>query len=426
MDSDTSTSSGIPEITDKKEDKKYPDNTKITTDTDLYFNLLANPDKINADVKPVLEPIVDSTSKIESDSSDDSSESSRKSRRSKSSEKSKNSRRSVRSDKSYGRGGRDIPMGTGSFKNGPTIKSYDSNGLSNANGPRKVLNEKEIKLKKIEMLRKLSELKSKGYELSKEYNFHSSLEDMEYEYELLKSYADKNNGVKLYKNLLVNSVALVEFFNEKYDPFDFQLEGWSEHMSLEVDSYDEVMEELYEKYRGSGKSMPPEIKLMFLVTASGAAFHYSKAAAKKGAGASIGANMGANMGTNMMANMMNKPKEQSRFMTPQEVHLEKLRNQQKEMRNQRVMPPPPTGGPVPAQGGPVVYGAGVTPAPIAGGAGGQRVTLSGNASDILNKIKAQQNQNRIVSETTIDSDEMRTSERKRRGRKPNSVIHIET
>jgi hypothetical protein len=415
VDSTTSslTSTGIPEVIEKKEDKKYPDNSKITSDTDLYFNLLANPDKINADVKPTLEPIVDSTSKIESDSSDDSSESSRRSRRSKSSERSS---RSKRSDRSYGR---DIPMGSTSFK--PTIKSYESNV------PKKILNEKELRLKKIEMLRKLSELKSKGYELSKDYNFHSSLEDMEYEYELLKSYADKNNGVKLYKNLLVNGVALVEFFNEKYDPFDFQFEGWSEHMSLEVDSYDEVMEELYEKYRGSGKSMPPEIKLMFLVTASGAAFHYSKAAAKKGAKANIGANMGTNMGTNMMANMMNKPKEQSRFMTPQEIHLEKLRNQQKEMRNQRVMPPPPSGGPVPTQGRPVVYGAGVTPAPvpISGGAG-QRVTLSGNASDILNKIKAQQNQNRIVSETTIDSDEMRTSERKRRGRKPNSVIHIET
>jgi len=409
VDSTTSslTSTGIPEVIEKKEDKKYPDNSKITSDTDLYFNLLANPDKINADVKPTLEPIVDSTSKIESDSSDDSSESSRRSRRSKSSERSS---RSKRSDKSYGK---DIPMGPTSFK--PTIKSYESNV------PKKILNEKELRLKKIEMLRKLSELKSKGYELSKDYNFHSSLEDMEYEYELLKSYADKNNGVKLYKNLLVNGVALVEFFNEKYDPFDFQLEGWSEHMSLEVDSYDEVMEELYEKYRGSGKSMPPEIKLMFLVTASGAAFHYSKAAAKKGAKANIGANMGANMGTNMMANMMNKPKEQSRFMTPQEIHLEKLRNQQKEMRNQRVMPPPPTGGQ-----GPVVYGAGVTPAPVSGGGAGQRVTLSGNANDILNKIKAQQNQNRIVSETTIDSDDMRTSERKRRGRKPNSVIHIET
>ena len=417
VDSATSslTSTGIPEVIEKKEEKKYPDNSKITSDTDLYFNLLANPDKINADAKPTLEPIVDSTSKIESDSSDDSSESSRRSRRSKSSGKSSKSSRSKRSDKSYGR---NIPMGPTSFN--PTIKSYEPSG------PRKVLNEKEIKLKKIEMLRKLSELKSKGYELSKEYNFHSSLEDMEYEYELLKSYADKNNGVKLYKNLLVNGVALVEFFNEKYDPFDFQLEGWSEHMSLEVDSYDEVMEELYEKYRGSGKSMPPEIKLMFLITASGAAFHYSKAAAKKGAGASIG----ANMGTNMMANMMNKPKEQSRFMTPQEIHLEKLRNQQKEMRNQRVMPPPPTtGGPVPTQERPVVYGAGVTPAPVpVSGGVGQRVTLSGNANDILNKIKAQQNQNRIVSETTIDSDEMRTSERKRRGRgrKPNSVIHIET
>ena len=69
---------------------------------------------------------------------------------------------------------------------------------------------------------------------------------MEYEYELLKSFANKRNGVKLYKNILLNVVSGVEFLNDKYDPFDFQLTGWSEHMSVEVDSYDEVIEEIYE------------------------------------------------------------------------------------------------------------------------------------------------------------------------------------
>ena len=35
-------------------------------------------------------------------------------------------------------------------------------------------------------------------------------------------------------------------------------------MSVEVDSYDDVLEELYEKYKGKGSSMPPEIKLVLL------------------------------------------------------------------------------------------------------------------------------------------------------------------
>ena len=65
-----------------------------------------------------------------------------------------------------------------------------------------------------------------------------------------------------------------------------------------------------------------------------------------------------------------------------------------------------------------VYGAGVTPVPI------NKIVIPNNANNILNKIKAQ-NENRVVSEQTIDSSELNTSERKR-GRKPKSVIHIET
>ena len=141
---------------------------------------------------------------------------------------------------------------------------------------KKELSPQEVRMKKIELLRRLSELKTKGYDLSKSYDFNSSIEEMEYEYDLLKSFANKRNGVKLYKNILLNTVSAVEFLNDKYDPFDFQLTGWSEHMSVEVDSYDDVIEELYEKYKGTGKKMPPEIKLLMLIVASASAFHFSK------------------------------------------------------------------------------------------------------------------------------------------------------
>ena len=56
---------------------------------------------------------------------------------------------------------------------------------------KKELSSQELRMKKIELLRKLSELKAKGYELSKSYNFDSSIEEMEYEFELLKSFANK-------------------------------------------------------------------------------------------------------------------------------------------------------------------------------------------------------------------------------------------
>jgi hypothetical protein len=142
---------------------------------------------------------------------------------------------------------------------------------------------------------------------------------MEYEYDLLKSFTNKRNGVKLYKNILLNTVSAIEFLNDKYDPFDFELNGWSEHMSVEADSYDEVLEELYEKYKGSGKKMPAEMKLLMLIVASGSAFHLSKSTFKN----LPGVDKVLQNNPDLIAKMINPKKETSQFMSEQEINLEK-------------------------------------------------------------------------------------------------------
>jgi hypothetical protein len=188
-------------------------------------------------------------------------------------------------------------------------------------------------MKKIELLRKLCDLKSKGYKLSKEYDFTSSIEEMEYEFDLLKSFADRRNGLKLYKNTIINFTNLVEFFNDKYDPFGVQLGGWSEHMSVEVDSYDDVLEELYEKYKGAGKSLPPEIKLLILIGFSASAFHFSKKhmsnlpMGTSGAGGNpLG---GLQSGIAQKIASMGKPQD-SKFMSEQELNIKRQKEELKE------------------------------------------------------------------------------------------------
>lgn len=210
----------------------------------------------------------------------------------------------------------------------------------------KKLTPQEIRMKKIEMLRKLSELKLRGYKLSREYDFNSSIEEMEYEYDMLKSFADKRNGIKLYKNLIMNGCSVIEFFNDKYDPFKFKLSGWSEHMNVEVDNYDDVLEELYEKYRGSGGSMPPEVKLLLLILASASAFHFSKNFESK----IPGLNKMYTNNAGVIPGMINGKKQKSQFMSPQELNINQQREEiiraekerKAQMRNQsnRVNPQP--------------------------------------------------------------------------------------
>jgi hypothetical protein len=62
--------------------------------------------------------------------------------------------------------------------------------------------------------------------------------------------------------------------NEKLNPFDWQLKGWSESVHENIEDFDEVFEELYDKYKERGK-MPPEARLLFMMVGSGFMFHMS-------------------------------------------------------------------------------------------------------------------------------------------------------
>jgi len=52
------------------------------------------------------------------------------------------------------------------------------------------------------------------------------------------------------------------------------LDGWSESVHENIEDFDEVFEELYDKYKGRG-NMPPEAKLLMSLVGSGFMFHMS-------------------------------------------------------------------------------------------------------------------------------------------------------
>lgn len=295
--SDSETSSDDLNINFLNLDKDDQVKKVISSTTDMYNNLIANPAKEKE--------VVQETSTITKTSNNDDSSVNSSSERSSEDVRTISSRKSDKSKKSSQKTFSPVNIKvTNASKILPTIPIKQT--------------AQEVRMKKIDMLRKLSEIKSKGYDLSKKYDFNSNIEEMEYEYELLKSFANKRNGIKLYKNIILNSASALEFLNDKYDPFDFKLSGWSEHMSVEVDSYEDVLEELYEKYKGKGSNMPPEIKLVLLMVTSASAFHFTKSYAQNSA---IETALKNNPG--MIASMLNKKKEQSQFMTQQEVNLQR-------------------------------------------------------------------------------------------------------
>jgi hypothetical protein len=95
-------------------------------------------------------------------------------------------------------------------------------------------------------------------------------------------------------------------------------------MQLEVDSWEDVLEEIYEKYKGTGRQMAPEIKLLYLIIASAGAFHFTKSQSSKLPG--LDSILASNPG--LLSKIINPSKtESSQFMTQQEVNIERQRDE---------------------------------------------------------------------------------------------------
>jgi hypothetical protein len=181
----------------------------------------------------------------------------------------------------------DIPTGNSSFPEisinkdsgdfgGPSMFSNDqtatgpSINLSAANR----LSPDEERKRKIDLINKLNRLETKGYTLTKHFSMDNTLEEIQLEYDRLVDAKNLEGSIRFQRQCLMGVVTGFEFLNGKFNPFDWQLEGWSESVHENIEDYDEVFEELYDKYKGRG-NMPPEAKLMMSLVGSGFMFHMS-------------------------------------------------------------------------------------------------------------------------------------------------------
>lgn len=134
------------------------------------------------------------------------------------------------------------------------------------------LSHAEIANMKKEMLYQFDRLEKKGINLPRKFDMTSSLEEMQAEYERLKKDRTVDVSVRFQRKMLMTIITGIEFMNGKFDPFDVNLDGWSESVNDSINDYDEIFEELHEKYKGKA-NMAPELKLMFALGGSAFMFH---------------------------------------------------------------------------------------------------------------------------------------------------------
>lgn len=131
---------------------------------------------------------------------------------------------------------------------------------------------KTIEDEKADLLNKINRLNKKGIASSQRLTIYSDIEEIRTEYKRMTYSIEVDRSIKFQRRMLIACVTGLEFLNEKFDPFDLELNGWSQNCMENVDDYDGVFEELYNKYKAKIQ-VAPEVKLIMMVGGSAMMFH---------------------------------------------------------------------------------------------------------------------------------------------------------
>tara|TARA_R110002050_G_scaffold20488_1_gene57974 strand:+ start:307 stop:1482 length:1176 start_codon:yes stop_codon:yes gene_type:complete len=169
------------------------------------------------------------------------------------------------------------PMDYGEYDEDPNI-GYGYEGGDTGGGGMYMEEEKPmpgyktIDEEKADLVNKLGRLEKKGFTVNKRLNAYSPIDELRTEVKRITYSIDVDKSVKFSRRMLIACTTGLEFMNKKYNPFEIQLDGWSENVMENVEDYDEVFEELYVKYR-TKMQVAPEVKLIMMLGGSAMMFH---------------------------------------------------------------------------------------------------------------------------------------------------------
>jgi hypothetical protein len=140
--------------------------------------------------------------------------------------------------------------------------------------------EQEMAEKK-EILYQMDRLESKGYRLPRKFSMQTDLEEMRAEYHRVLREKEVDASIRFQRKMMMGFVTGVEFLNTRFDPFNVKLEGWSEKVHEDINDYDDIFEELHDKYKSTGSKMAPELRLLMSLSGSAFMFHLTNSMFKQ-------------------------------------------------------------------------------------------------------------------------------------------------
>lgn len=162
--------------------------------------------------------------------------------------------------------------GSGSDENDDESEGEDSD-IKSIDGGNVIKKKKSEISEKREILYQLNRLQEKGYQIPHTFNMGSDLNEMKSEYERIVRDKDTDASIRFQRKMMMAFVTGTEYLNTRYDPLSIKLDGWSEQIHENINDYDDIFEELHNKYKSKGKKMAPELRLFISLTGSAFMFH---------------------------------------------------------------------------------------------------------------------------------------------------------
>lgn len=168
--------------------------------------------------------------------------------------------------------------------NGPKMPTFSSsntpvfnNNFAPINDKNNILNMsyEEVQYCKMKLLAKIDRLKNNrqfkkaGLRFVKEYSMNSDYEEMKNEYDIMYNNYQLRKSIDTQKQMFITFASLLERFSKSsYNPFDTDLDEFGDVVTDDIDSYEDIFEDLHLKYVGEGGDYPPELRLAFKFVAS--------------------------------------------------------------------------------------------------------------------------------------------------------------
>lgn len=159
-----------------------------------------------------------------------------------------------------------------SYYNSPQNAGFSTVQLSSTPG----MSAEDERRQKNEYITKLQRLEKKGYPITKQFTTDMPLAEMKEEYERLIDAKKLEGSIQWQRDAIVFAIQSLEMMNDQFPFLGLKLKGWKDSVQdkIENEQFDDIFEELYEKYKGKSY-MPPEVRLLFGVASSGFLCHYS-------------------------------------------------------------------------------------------------------------------------------------------------------